>query len=125
MDLWSVTSVFLFAIFAAIPGNETKFINFTFGFEYVYRYEGHVTIKDLGKFIINAKVSTIKKPVFLLYFFFYFKLYCTLLKGQTIVPFFPLFSLRMCSCIHILSCLGVTEKECICFWHKNTLKYSI
>lgn len=57
MDLWSVTSVFLFAIFAAIPGNETKFINFTFGFEYVYRYEGHVTIKDLGKFIINAKVG--------------------------------------------------------------------
>lgn len=57
MDLWSVTSVFLFAIFSAIPGNESKFINFTYGFEYVYRYEGHVTIKDLGNFIMSAKVG--------------------------------------------------------------------
>lgn len=63
MGLWSVTSVFLFAIFAAIPGNESKFINFTNGFEYVYRYEGHVAIKNLGKFIIKAKVSAIIKKV--------------------------------------------------------------
>lgn len=58
MVIWSVNSVFLFAIFAAIPGNESKFINFKNGFEYIYRYEGHITIKDLGKFVMEAKVST-------------------------------------------------------------------
>lgn len=59
MGIWSVTSFFLFAIFSGIPGNEGKFINFKNGYEYVYRYEGHSTIKDLGKFIVKAKVSTI------------------------------------------------------------------
>lgn len=67
MGIWSVTSFFLFAIFSGIPGNEGKFINFKNGYEYVYRYEGHSTIKDLGKFIVKAKVSTIYKLLWILH----------------------------------------------------------
>lgn len=56
--------VFFFVIFLVILGNELKFINFIYGFEYVYWYEGYVIIKDLGKFIMSVKVSIIKKLVF-------------------------------------------------------------
>lgn len=67
MGIWSVTLFFLFAIFSGIPGNEGKFINFKNGYEYVYRYEGHSTIKDLGKFIVKAKVSTIYTSLWILH----------------------------------------------------------
>nr|XP_022327831.1 uncharacterized protein LOC111127102 [Crassostrea virginica] len=36
---------------------QSRFINFKPGYEYVYRFEGHSTVKDLGKFIVKAKVS--------------------------------------------------------------------
>ena len=49
----------LLVIICTLPGQETRFINFKNGYEYVYRYEGHSTIKDLGKFIVKAKVSVI------------------------------------------------------------------
>ena len=49
----------LLVILCTLPGQETRFINFKNGYEYVYRYEGHTTIKDLGKFIVKAKVSII------------------------------------------------------------------
>lgn len=35
---------------------QSKFINFKPGYEYVYSFEGHSTVKDLGKFVVKAKV---------------------------------------------------------------------
>ncbi|XP_061172154.1 uncharacterized protein LOC133181622 [Saccostrea echinata] len=36
---------------------QSRFINFKSGYEYVYSFEGHSTVEDLGKFIVKAKVS--------------------------------------------------------------------
>ncbi|XP_065944315.1 uncharacterized protein [Magallana gigas] len=36
---------------------QSRFIDFKPGYEYVYSFEGHSTVKDLGKFIVKAKVS--------------------------------------------------------------------
>ena len=58
MGTSSAGCLYLLVILCTLPGQETKFINFKNGYEYVYRYEGHTTIKDLGKFIVKAKVST-------------------------------------------------------------------
>jgi hypothetical protein len=34
----------------------SRFINFKPGYEYVYSFQGHSTLKDLGKFVVKAKV---------------------------------------------------------------------
>ena len=35
---------------------QSRFIHFKPGYEYVYSFEGHSTVRDLGKFIVKAKV---------------------------------------------------------------------
>nr|XP_022295519.1 uncharacterized protein LOC111105490 [Crassostrea virginica] len=57
MGTSSAGCLFLLVIVCKLPVQETRFINFKNGYEYVYRYEGHSTIKDLGKFVMKAKVS--------------------------------------------------------------------
>ncbi|XP_062579219.1 uncharacterized protein LOC134241150, partial [Saccostrea cucullata] len=57
MGIWSVSFFCILTIYFAAQGIESKFLNFKAGYEYVYRYEGHSSFKDLGKFIIKAKVS--------------------------------------------------------------------
>lgn len=40
-----------------LPGVGARFINFKPGYEYVYSFKGHSTVNDVGKFIVQAKVS--------------------------------------------------------------------
>jgi hypothetical protein len=47
----------LFLLWMPFPMLHGRFINFKPGYEYVYSFEGHSTVKDLGKFIVKAKVS--------------------------------------------------------------------
>ena len=35
---------------------ERRFIDFQPGFEYVYSFSGYTDVKELGKFLVNAKV---------------------------------------------------------------------
>ena len=35
---------------------QSRFIHFTPGYEYVYSFDGHSTVRDLGKFVVSARV---------------------------------------------------------------------
>ena len=38
---------------------DSNFINFRPEYEYIYRFSSHATIKDVGKFVIEAKVRCV------------------------------------------------------------------
>lgn len=58
---------------------QSRFIDFKPGYEYVYSFEGHSTVKDLGKFIVKAKVRDkdfVYKWFFILFdYFVLFKIF--------------------------------------------------
>lgn len=50
-----------------------RFIDFKFGYEYVYSFEGYFIVKDLGKFIVKVKVrdwNFVYKCFFILFDYF-------------------------------------------------------
>lgn len=57
MGAWRVGALVAFVLYLLIPNNEGRFINFKPGYEYVYSFNGHSTVNDVGKFVVQAKVS--------------------------------------------------------------------
>jgi hypothetical protein len=58
-----------YIISLAILRIEGRFINFKPGYEYVYSFNGHSTVNDIGKFVVQAKVR---------YAFMFFLIYINL-----------------------------------------------
>lgn len=57
MGAWRVGALVAFVLYLLIPNNEGRFINFKPGYEYVYSFNGHSTVNDVGKFVVQAKVG--------------------------------------------------------------------
>lgn len=53
LNFWYFKVLLVFLIVLEV---QLRFIDFKFGYEYVYSFEGYFIVKDLGKFIVKVKV---------------------------------------------------------------------
>lgn len=56
MGTWRIGHLIACVISLIILRTEGRYINFKPGYEYVYSFNGHSTVNDIGKFVVQAKV---------------------------------------------------------------------
>lgn len=58
MDGYLSVLFLLSSLVIGITGDNKRFIDFRPGYEYVYSFNGYTNVRELGKFLVEAKVNT-------------------------------------------------------------------
>lgn len=67
MDGYLSVLFLLSSLVIGITGDNKRFIDFRPGYEYVYSFNGYTNVRELGKFLVEAKVNTEYLVFFLMF----------------------------------------------------------